>query len=156
MGDIIAVLRSHRLVGFDTSVFIYYLEKSSRYTEIAAITLDALVADEFAGITSVLTLMEIAVMPLQIGKPEVADIYGVSLNALPNLTIAAIDGAIARRAAELRATYQLSPPGTVHVAACLQHGATAFVTNDKALRRIVEIETVLLEDFVDDNLTLID
>lgn len=148
MGDIATDLRHHRIVGFDTSVFIYHLEKSERYAEVAADVLTSLASNEFEGVTSVLTLMEIAVRPLQIGRPEVADIYGVSLHALPNLTIVTIDEFIARQAAELRAIYRLSSPDAIHIAACIQYGATAFLTNDKTLRRVTEIETLLLDDFV--------
>lgn len=153
MGDIAAALRNHRVVGFDTSIFIYHLELSRRYAEVAAVALTGLASNEFRGVTSVLTLMEIAVRPLQTGRPEVADIYGVSLNTFPNLTIATIDNDTARQAAELRAIYRLGTPDAIHVAACLQHGATAFVTNDKTLRRIEEIELLLLDDFVDGNAT---
>jgi hypothetical protein len=35
------------------------------------------------------------------------------------------------------------------VGACLEHGTTAFLTNDRGLRRVGELETLLLEDFVE-------
>ena len=39
----------------------------------------------------------------------------------------------------------------LQVAACLQHGATAFLTNDRDLRRIGSaVEVLLLADFVDE------
>ena len=52
-----------------------------------------------------------------------------------------------RRAAELRAMHRLSAPDALQVAACLQHGATAFLTNDRKLRRVVEVEGLLLSEF---------
>jgi predicted nucleic acid-binding protein len=153
VGDIAAVLRNHQLVGFDTSIFIYHIEESPHYAEVAATALKDLATGTFMGVTSALTLMEIAVQPLQMGRPEVADIYGALLNTFPNLTIANLDPFSARKAAELRATYRLRPADALQVAACVQRGATAFLTNDKTLRRVTEIEILLLDDFVDDSLT---
>ena len=46
--------------------------------------------------TSVLTLMEIAVKPLQLGRSDVAEEYEVLLANYPNLAVAAIDRPIAR------------------------------------------------------------
>jgi predicted nucleic acid-binding protein len=97
----------------------------------------------------VLTLMEIAVKPLQLGRPEVADEYDVLLATYPHLTVADIDRPIARRAAELRASYRLRPADAVQVGTCLHHGATAFLTNDRGLRRVGELELLLLDDFVE-------
>lgn len=153
MGDIVSTLQNHQLVGFDTSIFIYHLEDSPCYAATAAAALGGLAAGMFQGITSVLTLMEIAVRPLQVGRPEVADIYGGLLNTFPNLIVAAIDGITARRAAEFRATHRLRPADALQVATCVQQGATTFLTNDKTLRRVTEIEILLIDNFLDDRLT---
>jgi predicted nucleic acid-binding protein len=42
------------------------------------------------------------------------------------------------------AEYRLRPAGALHVAACLEQGATAFLSNDRELRRPVW----MLADFV--------
>ena len=148
MVDLAASLRQHARVGLDTSVFIYHIEGSSRYASPAGAALEELVRGAFEGVTSVLTLMEMAVRPLQLGRPEVADEYDVLLATYPHLTVAEIDRGIARRAAELRASYRLRPADALQVGACLEHGTTAFLTNDRGLRRVGEFETLLLEDFV--------
>jgi predicted nucleic acid-binding protein len=54
-----------------------------------------------------------------------------------------------RCAAELRASYRLRPADALQVAACLVYGATAFLTNDRDLRRIGDLQVLLLEDFVE-------
>ena len=92
--------------------------------------------------------MEIEVKPLQIERADVADEYDVLLATFPYLTIAAIDRAIARRAAELRASYRLRPADALQVAACLQHGATAFVTNGAGLCCVPDLQVLLVSDFV--------
>jgi predicted nucleic acid-binding protein len=40
----------------------------------------------------------------------------------------------------------LRTPDALQIAACLAHGAEAFVTNDRRLRRVTEIEVKVLED----------
>lgn len=148
MADLGVVLRSVGRIGLDTSVFIYHIEGSARFAEPAGVALDALAGGTFVGVTSVLTLMEIAVKPLQVGRPDVAEEYDILLSNYPNLVVAVIDRSIARRAAELRARYRLRPADALHVATCLEHRAPAFLTNDRELRRVTEIQVLMLEDFV--------
>ncbi len=150
MDRIAAVLHRHERVGLDTSPFIYHIEGASRYANAVGVVFDELVRGTFAGVTSVLTIMEVTVKPLQLGFADVADEYAVILTTFPNLTIVGFDQATARRAAELRAIYRLRPADALQVAACLQGGATAFLTNDKGLRRVSEeMQVILLEDFAE-------
>ncbi|MDO8692306.1 MAG: type II toxin-antitoxin system VapC family toxin [Dehalococcoidia bacterium] len=141
-------LRQHRRIGLDTSVFIYHLEGVSRYEACTGVVFDELATGGFEGVSSVLTLMELAVRPLQLGRPDVANEYEVLVGNFPNLTITEIGRPTVRRAAELRARYGLRPADALQVAACLEHGATAFLTNDRDLRRVKEMQVILLEDFV--------
>lgn len=150
MDGITEILRRHERVGLDTSPFIYHIEGALPYATVVGIVFDELVRGTFAGVTSVLTLMEMIVKPLQLGLADVADEYEMVLSTYPNLTIAGFDSATARRAAELRAMYGLRPADALQVAACLQRGATAFLTNDKGFRRVTdEISVILLEDFIE-------
>lgn len=135
-------------VGLDTPVFISHIEGTTRFAGPAGVALDELADRAFAGVTSGLTLMEIAVRPLQVGRPDIAEEYEVLLANYPHLAVAAIERPIARRAAELRARHRLRPADALQVAACLEHGATAFLTNDRELRRLTELQLLLLEDFV--------
>jgi predicted nucleic acid-binding protein len=102
----------------------------------------------FAGLTSVLTILEIATKPLRLGRPEIADAYEALLLSIPNLSVAGLDSRTARVGAELLAAYGLRTPDALQIAACLDHGATAFVTNDRRLRRVKEIDVFVLADFV--------
>jgi predicted nucleic acid-binding protein len=99
------------------------------------------------GVTSVITLTEMTVRPLQLALPYVADSYEVYLTAYPHLLLRDIDRAIARRAAELRAGYRLRLGDSLQVATGLEAGAAAFLTNDRDLRRVREIPVLILDDF---------
>ncbi len=148
MAELADRLRGSARVGLDTSIFIYHIEGSSRYAEPAGIALDGLAAALFTGVTSILTLMELVVRPLQLGQREIANDYEALVRTYPNLTIVNLNPAIARRAAELRARYRLRAADALQVGACLEHGARAFLTNDRDLRRVVELDVLLLDDWV--------
>jgi predicted nucleic acid-binding protein len=148
VADLAAALRQHERIGVDTPIFIYHIEGTTHLAGLAGVALDELAGGAFTGVTSVLTLMEIAVKPLQMGRPDVAEEYEVLLANYPNLVMAAIDRPTVCRAAELRAEYRLRPADALQVAACLEQGATAFLSNDRELRRIAELQVWMLADFV--------
>ncbi len=144
---IVDALRSYQRVGFDTPVFVYHIEQVTRWAAPASAALEAMTDGRFVGVTSVLTLLEIAIKPLRLGRPEIADAYEALIGDITNLAINNVDVRSARIGAELRAAYGLRTPDSLQVAACLTHGAEAFVTNDRRLRRVKEIEIVTLDDF---------
>lgn len=145
---IVDALRSYQRVGFDTPVFVYHIEQASRWAAPAGAALEAMTDGRFAGMTSVLTLLEIAIKPLRLGRPESADTYEALIGDITNLAIINVDVRSARIGSELRATYGLRTPDSLHIAACFAIGAEAFVTNDRRLRRVKEIDIVVLDDFV--------
>lgn len=147
-GEIVGALGSSQRVGFDTPVFIYHIEQTPRWAAAAGAAMRAMADGQFTGMTSVLTLLEIATKPLRLGRPEVADVYEALLGDVTNLAILNLDMRAARIGAELRATYGLRTPDALQIGACLAHGAEAFVTNDQRLRRVKEIDVVVLDDFV--------
>ena len=148
MADLAAALRQHERIGVDPPIFISHLEDTTQLAGLAGVVLDELAGGAFSGVTSVLTLMEIAVKPRQLRRPDIVEEYEVLLANYPNLVIAALDRPTARRAAELRAEYRLRPADALQVAACLQQGATAFLSNGRELRRITDLQVWILEDFV--------
>lgn len=147
MDRLASLLHRHQVVGLDTSVFIYHIEGDRRYSAAVGAALEALARGEFGAVTSVVTLMEIAVRPLQLGRPDVADEYEILIANYPYLTIVDVDRAVARRAAALRAAYRLRPADAIQLGACLEQSVSGFLTNDKGLQRVQELEIILLDDF---------
>jgi predicted nucleic acid-binding protein len=147
-GEVAAALGAYQRVGFDTPVFIYHIEQASRWAAAAGAAMRAMADGEFTGMTSVLTLLEVAVKPLRLGRPEVADVYEALLGDIANLAILNLDARAVRIGAELRATYGLRTPDALQIGACLAHGAEAFVTNDQRLRGVKEIDIIVLDDLV--------
>ena len=141
-------LGPHSLVGIDTSVFVYLFEDSPEYSSVARTVLTQIQMGVVRGVISTGTLMEIVVKPLRSGNVEIADSYGMILQQFPNLTIVDVDADSARRAALFRARYNLRQADALQVGTCQRAEATAFVTNDKGLRRIDELDIIILDDYV--------
>lgn len=144
---IVEALESTRRIGIDTPVFIYHIEQSSSQANAATAVLRAVENGRFEGITSVITLLEVTIRPVRLGRAEIADAYEALLGAIPNLAILDVDADVARIAAQLRATHRLRTPDALQIAACLAHGAEAFITNDRRLRRVIELDVKILQDF---------
>ncbi|MDP1714202.1 MAG: PIN domain-containing protein [Anaerolineales bacterium] len=143
-------LASAKVIGLDTSIFIYFLEPNPRYAPLAQITIKGIEEGKWQGVTSTITLMEITVRPWQLGREMVAREYEAILVHFPNLSIVDVDRNVARTAAQLRARYNVSPPDALQVAASVSFGAKAFLTNDKRLSRLQElIDVIVLDDFLE-------
>ncbi len=102
------------------------------------------------GVTSTITLMEITVRPLSLGRQDVARKYEALLVSFPNLEIVDLDREVIRQAARLRAEYRIRPPDALQIGASLIHGVAAFITNDRLLERLQnKLEVIILDDFIE-------
>jgi predicted nucleic acid-binding protein len=103
----------------------------------------------FQGVTSTITLIELTFLPWCMGHENVAREYEAVLVNFPNLSIVDVDRDVTHLAAKLRADFKVSPANALQVAAGLQAGVKAFLTNDKRLSGLQAItEILLLDDFV--------
>ena len=124
---------------------IYFIEANPRY--------DALVTEIFRriaggvpdGLCSVITLTEVLVHPLRQGNRQLAQEYTNLLLASPHFFTVPIDATTANSAADLRARYNLRTPDAIQIAAALEHGCDAFLTNDTTLARVTELRVLILD-----------
>ncbi len=149
MVDLERRLARHALVGLDTSIWIYHLEANERYTPLTTAILSAIQAGRPRAILSVLTIMELNVQPYRLGMRGVAAHYEAMLSNFPNAELMDVTPDVARRAAQLRATQNLRPADSLHVATSLVSGATAWITNDRDYRRLTPgLDIIILDDFL--------
>ena len=147
--EFLTSLAAFSQVGIDTPVFIYHLEGHATYLPLTQALLSSIESGIKKAMTSTITLTEINVRPLQLGRPEIAIKYEALLANFPNLSLIDIDRDAARYAAQLRAKYNLRPADALQVAACRVSGAQVFITNDRRLAQLKpEIEIVVLQDFI--------
>ena len=91
-------------------------------------------------------MVELLVRPIRLDAAEVVDaIYGL-VGRYPELAWVALTLPIAERAAQLRAHHNLQTPDAIQVATALHAGASGFVTNDRRLSRVVELDVFVLDD----------
>ncbi len=147
-GGLRGFLRRHRLVGADSMVFIYHLENHPRYSPLTEMIFGQWEIGKTRGITSVISLGEILVRPLRDGSRRIAEEYRRLLLSFPHLSVVDVDRHVAVRAADLRAGYGLRTPDAMQIAAALRHGATGFISNDETVKRVRDMEVLLLDEVI--------
>jgi predicted nucleic acid-binding protein len=140
-------LAAHRLLGIDTSLFIYAFERHPTFGALSRDLLRAIADGRLVAVASTLVLAEVLVAPFKAGRAELVDGYTARLTAMPNLRLLEPGVAICRTAARLRAERpSLRLPDALHLATAIEGGATGFVTNDRDLRSAPELAIVRLSD----------
>lgn len=131
-------------VGIDTVVFIYLLEENQQYYRKAERVLQAIESGENSGVFSCIGMIELLTGPKKTGRYEIAARYREIISNFPNLTISGVNENIIELASNLRAQYNIAMPDCLHIASAIDFGAAKFITNDKTLKRIKEINVELL------------
>ncbi len=146
MATVAAFTDRHPFVGLDTSVFIYYYEEVQEYLPATQALFERLEAGSFAAVTSVVTLTELITQPLSRRQYGLAGRYTSALRRFPNLELVDISVDMAYRAGQMRARYRLRTMDALQVSSVLEAGATGFITNDRRLQRIQDLDVLILAD----------
>lgn len=96
-----------------------------------------------------ITLIEACIHPQRQGRQDLVEAYERALLHSQQVRTLTIDATLARRAVALRAKYDVRVPDALQIAAALETGATLFVTNDRRLTNVEEIQTLLLDDYAE-------
>jgi predicted nucleic acid-binding protein len=145
MGTLEDKLRTVQTVGLDSAIFIYHFEEHPRYKMLCAEVFDLMEVGAIEAVTSTVTLIEVLTQPLAKGDQELRTRYEQYLRFGPSLTVRSVDPDLALKAAEIRARYQVRTPDAIQLAAAIESGARVFLTNDDRLRKVTEIEVIVLE-----------
>jgi predicted nucleic acid-binding protein len=129
-------------------IFIYHLEDHPIYAQATEVPFESWEAGSTSGVTSIITLLEILIKPKRDGNLEAAKDYKEMLTTFPNLDLVNLDLELADRASGLRAKYNLKTPDAIQIAATLQTGGTAFVTNDPDFKRVAEVEVLVIDELI--------
>ncbi|MGI8550655.1 MAG: type II toxin-antitoxin system VapC family toxin [Dehalococcoidia bacterium] len=133
-------------LGFDTSPFIYLIERHQTYLAVVREVFRRVDTGTIAGFSSVISLTEVLTRPMQIGDAALAHSYRLVLTGSRHFTLLPIDSIIAERAARLRARHRLRTPDAMQLATALSVGCEAFLTNDATLRRVSELRVILIDE----------
>lgn len=141
-----SLLEQHRRAALDTMVFIYHFEEYHAYLPLTRQIFNTIERKEIAAVTSIITLAEILVEPLNRENFEAVENYKLILNTFPNLTLLGLDQNISVLASSLTSKYKIRLPDALQISAGLSSDASLFITNDKSLKKITEIEVLSLND----------
>ena len=134
-------------VGLDTSVFIYLIERHSRFLPAVRPLFVESERGRIKLVTSALTLLEVLTMPLRKGASAMAAEYEDLLTRTPSLDLVDINLGQLKSAALLRAHTSMKTPDALQVAAALSRNCTAFITNDKRLSSLPHLPIYQIEDY---------
>jgi predicted nucleic acid-binding protein len=147
--ELAQAIANYRVVGVDSNVFIYAYQEHLQYLPVVRPLFARLDTDpEFRAVTSIISLIEITVLPLRLNRYDLVSAYTTALLNSPHLTTYPVDIPIARKAAELRAKENLRTPDAIQIATAIVAGAQAFVTNDARLKNVQDIPILIVSDFL--------
>lgn len=135
-------------ISLDTNVFIYFLEDHPRYRSWCGSLFDLIERGHNPAVTSTVTLLELLVQPYRAQQEELAQKIFALVSTYPKLEWVPLTMNLADRAAELRARYRLSTPDAIQLATAIGRKATRFYGNDRGLRRVKEIECIIVDDLI--------
>lgn len=143
---IAVALQGIRQLFLDTASVIYFVERNPTYTDRVDDIFNRIDAGTLQAVTSPITLAECLVVPIRQRLTQAQQDFSDLIVSGANVTFLTPDDAIARRAADLRARYNLGIADAFQVAAALAGGCDAFLTNDRMLQRVQELTILVLDD----------
>ncbi len=133
-------------LGFDTSPFIYFIERHPTYVGIMREIIRHVDEGRVIGYSSVVTLTEVLTQPKRRGNIMVEQEYRNLLLHSRHFKLISITADIAEQAADLRARYSLRTPDALQIAVALRSGCQAFLTNDSDLKRVTSLRVLVLAE----------
>jgi predicted nucleic acid-binding protein len=137
---------SNQTIFIDTAPLIYYIEENPQYLKFLQALFASYKEYGYVFVTSMITLMEVLVLPLRHKKTELAHKYESILTNSRSIKLVAIDVEITKISARLRATYPLKTPDAIQLATAIAYAADTFLTNDKQLKAVKAVNVVTLDE----------
>jgi uncharacterized protein len=146
-GSVAAILALHHHVAIDSNVLIYLLEGVGPRADAAAVVVDAVARGGTDGILASVAIAEILVPAATandgVGFEEVA----ATLRDL-GFRIIALDASVAEDVAWIRGRSGIPIADAIHLACARSAGATIFLTNDRRIPVLPQLEVAILDDLV--------
>lgn len=136
-------------VFIDTAPIIYFIEKHKRYINIVRPVFTEIDSGKIEALTSTITLLEVLVHPFKTNNEKLAERYREILLNSENLTTFEILHEVSEISSKLRAEYSIKTPDAIQIAVGILYGADKFLTNDPNLKKVIDIEVLVLDDFIE-------
>lgn len=130
----------------DTAPVIYYVQGVTPFFPVVDALFQEIERGSLGAIASPVTLTECLVLPIRIGDSALQQNFVDLLTNTEGITLANIDVAVGRLAADLEARYRLKLPDAFQIATALTAGCQAFLTNDAQLKRVTEVNVLVVDE----------
>lgn len=135
-------------VFIDTAPIIYFIEAHEIYGPPVKQLIEIISVGEVFAYTSVITLAEVLPVPLRSKNEHLVSQFSDFIKNSGILTLLPINTEIAEKSGELRSNYSsLQAFDAMQLAAAMTSGAKLFITNDKQLQQVDDIEVLVLKDY---------
>jgi len=135
-------------VCMDTAPIIYFIEKNPKYLGVLKPVFLEIDSGRIEAITSTITLLEVLVHPFRTKNDILAEKYRDILLYSGGLTTFEIFHEVSEMSSKLRAKYSIRTPDAIQIAVGLLYRASKFLTNDSALKKVSDIDVLVLDDFL--------
>ena len=139
-------LLKYKVFGLDTSCFIYHFEEHPRYSSLTKELF--LLLKKKKGVVSCLAFSELLAKKEIFADSKKRALYKTAFQTLPNTKICDFDLELAEYAAGFKILYNLRLPDAIHLATAVVNGADVFITNDERFKKVKEIVTIVLGDYL--------
>lgn len=139
-------LQSVQRLYVDSAPLIYYVEENAAYIAKMDQIIELIDDDALLAVTSVIILPEVLAQPVRLGRPEIEQAYRDILLNSKQIRLISVSRAIAEKAIDLRARYNLRTADALHIATAIRGKCEAFLTNDFGLKRVTEISILVLDE----------
>ena len=133
----------------DTAPVIYYIEAHPRFGPLVKEVVNAFQSGNLSAYSSVITLVEVLPKPIASGDERLTRKFAEFLKHGRNFIMIEISERIAEAAGKLRGRYPfLKTVDAIQLAAALDLGVEAFLTNDERLGKFKELKVLVLKDYM--------
>ena len=147
--EIKRLIEGHSRIMFDTAPIIYFIEEHEDFGKITDEIFSMMKDDaRYHAFSSVITIIEVLTQPIKQSRMDIVKKYRKFFFNSSNFAIYSIDQGIAEKAAELRAKYGIKTPDAIQFAVGLANNGTLFVTNDMDLKRVTDIDVLVLNEYL--------
>jgi len=131
-------------LAFDTPLWVHWVEQNRRFLPAVTPLVRDLAEGRIVVVTSILAMVEILTEVFARGDELRARRYRDLFEDTEGIAVLDVDRAIGEGAARLRARYGLRTPDAIHLATAVAARAAAFVTTDRRLARVRELDVRVL------------
>jgi predicted nucleic acid-binding protein len=132
-------------LALDTGPWILWIEQNPAFLPVVGPIFREIEEGRATAVTSVIAVLEVLTGAKRREDEVLVRRYESLFTESAGVVVLDVDMEIARRAAELRARYGVRTADAIHLATALAAGASAFVTTDRRLARVKEIEVRVLK-----------